>query len=167
MRNIVSIAAALVLAAPIAAAQDIDALERQLEKARDAAPMVIKPFMAVSRPARHFGDYEARPNAEFKRGEQLLFYGEPKNLVMPRKATGVIEPAFEVDLEVKPEKGDVLKQPNFMSMRLPSKSRIQDIYLNISLSLGEAPPGRYNIKFIVRDLNSKKSASASQDVVIK
>jgi hypothetical protein len=167
MRNLVSIAAALVVAALPAAAQDIDALERQLDKARDEAPMVIKSFMAVSRPAKHFGDYEQRSNTEYKRGEQLLFYGEPKNLLMPRKATGVIEPAFEVDLEVKPEKVDVLKQPNFMSMRLPSKSRIQDIYLNISLSLGQAPAGKYNIKFIVRDLNSKKSASVSQDVVIK
>jgi hypothetical protein len=35
--------AALALAASVAVAQDIEALERQLDKAREAAPMVVKP----------------------------------------------------------------------------------------------------------------------------
>ena len=160
-------ATAVLMAAPPALAQDVEALERQLDKARDAAPMVIKPFMPVARAAKYFGDYEVRPTTEYRRGEKMYFYAEPKNLVMSKGAGGMFEPAFEVDLEVKPEKGETLKQPNFMSMRIPSKSRIQDLYLNMSVSLGQAPAGKYNIKFVVRDLNSKKSANVSQDVTIK
>lgn len=159
--------AAVLLAAPPALAQDVEALERQLDKAREAAPMVIKPFIPVARSANYFGDYEPRPSTEYRRGEKMHFYAEPKNLMMTKGASGMFEPAFEVDLEVKPEKGETIKQPNFMSMRIPSKSRIQDLYLNMSVSLGQAPAGKYNIKFIVRDLNSKKSAAVAQDVTIK
>ncbi len=50
---------------------------------------------------------------------------------------------------------------------IPSRSRVQDLYLNMEVSLGQAPPGKYNIKFTVRDLNSKKSVSATQEVTFK
>ena len=50
-------------------AADIESLERQLEQARDAAPMVIKSFMTVAKPAQYFGDYEPRKNNVFRRGE--------------------------------------------------------------------------------------------------
>ena len=122
--------------------------------------------MAVARPAKYFGDYEPRPNNTFSRGEPLHFYGEPKNLVI-KNAKGAYEPAFEVDIELKPEKGQTHKEPKFLSARIPSKSHIQDIYLNMTISLGDAPPGKYSLKFTVRDLNSKKSADILQDVVLK
>jgi len=160
-------AAAFMLAAPVALAQNIEALEAQLDKAREAAPMAIRNFMLVTRPAKHFGDFEARKGNTYSRGEKLHFYAEPRNLVLAKNASGVFEPALEVDIEVKPEKGDVQKVPKFLSMKIPSKSRIQDLYLNMTISLGEAPAGKYNLKFTVRDLNSKKTANMTQDVVLK
>ena len=166
MRTSLILAAALALAAPAAIAQDVEALERQLEKAREAAPMVVRPFVAVSRPAKYFGDYEARPNNVYRKGEKLHFYAEPKNMVMS-KGGGMYEPALEVDIEVAPEKGEAHKQPKFLSMKIPSRSRIQDLYLNMTVSLDNAPAGKYNVKFVIRDLNSKKSATVAQDVVFK
>ena len=155
------------LMAPPAIAADIESLERQLAQARDAAPMEVKPFMTVSREAKYFGDYEPRKDNVFRKGEKLLFYGEPKNLTYPKNDKGQLEPAFEVDLEVKAPDGKTLTQPKLMSFRLPTRSRAQDLYLNLSLNLGSAPAGNYNIKFTVRDMNSKKSAVAATDVTIK
>lgn len=57
-----------------------------------------------------------------------------------------------------------------LAIRLKSgqtRSRVQDIFLNLSLSLDKAPPGSYNVKFIVNDLNSKKTAAVDTDVTIK
>jgi hypothetical protein len=150
-----------------ALAQDVEGLERQLEKAREAAPMVLKPFLAVVRPAKYFGDYEQRPNTVYSRGEPLHFYAEPKNLTAAKNAAGLYEPALEVDIEVRPEKGQAVKQPRFLSMKIPSRSRIQDLYLNMTVSLGEAPAGKYKLVFTVRDLNSKKSATGEQNVTLK
>lgn len=150
-----------------AAAADIEALERQLDQARAEAPMVVKPFMAVARPAKYFGDYEPRKGNEFRKGEKMLFYGEPKNLTYPKNAEGLLEPAFEVDMEVKGPGGASLSQPKLMTFRLPTRSRAQDIFLNLAVNLTSAPAGAYNVKFVVRDLNSKKVATVNQDVTIK
>jgi hypothetical protein len=164
MRKLVFVAA--LLFAPAAAAQDVDALERQLDKAREAAPMTVRNFMISTRPAKYFGDFESRSGNVVGKDEKLNFYAEPRNLVS-KFSNGVHEVALEVDVEVKPEKGEAQKQAKFMAVRIPSRSRIQDLYLNMAVSLGGAPPGKYNIKFVVRDVNSKKSAAVAQDVVIK
>ena len=155
----------LLLAAPVGA-QDIESLERQLEQARAAAPMQIKPFMAVQREPQYFGDYEERKSLVYKRGEKLLFYGEPKNLVV-KNAKGTYEPAFDVDVEIKGPGGQSMKKDQFMTFNLPTKSRVQDIFLNLTLSLDSAPPGKYNVRFTVRDKNSKKSASAAADITLQ
>ena len=159
--------AALIAFSAATAAQDIESLERALEKARQDAPMVLKPFVVVSRPAKYFGDYDVRPSTTFSRGEKMYFYIEPKNLVNPPNAKGVYEPAFEVDLEVIPKAGDPLKKPAFATFRLPGKSRVQDVYLNLTLSLDQAPAGPYTVRFLVRDLNSKKVGKVEQVVAIK
>jgi hypothetical protein len=156
----------LSLATPYALAQSIEALETQLDKARDSAPMVVKPFLPVNQPAKHFGDYDARPPKAYSRGEKMHFYAEPKNLVQAKK-TGTFEPALEIDSAVVPEKGETLKQPKFMSMRIPSRSRINDLFVNLSVSLGSAPPGKYVLKFVFRDLNSPKVATVEQEVTIR
>jgi hypothetical protein len=161
------LAAALTLAAAAVHAQNIEALEAQLYKARDAAPLAIRSFMMVTRPATRFGDYEARGNADVKRGETMNFYAEPRNLTEPKSAAGLYEPSMEVDIEVRPEKGEPMKQPNFKSMKLPARSRAEDFFVNMSVSLGQAPPGKYTLTFTFRDLNSKKSASVSQEVNLK
>ena len=160
-------AAAFALAVPAATAQEVDALEAQLDKAREAAPMTIRNFMLVSRPAKYFGDFEPRKGDAYARGQELHFYAEPRNLVMKKNAAGLFEPALEVDIEVAPEEGQPHKQPKFMAVKIPSRSRIQDLYLNMTVSLGQTPPGKYKIKFVVRDMNSKKSASVSQAVTFK
>ena len=158
-------AAAFSLSLSVAAA-DIEALERQLEQARSEAPMVVKPFMTVKRPAKYFGDYEARPNSEFRRGEKVRFYGEPKNLTYGKKGDAM-EIGFDVDVEVKGPDGKTLAQEKLMTFKLPTRSRVQDVYLNLDLSLDKAPPGKYNVKFVVRDANSSKRAEATQVITVK
>ena len=165
MRTVIA-AVILALAAPAALAQSVEALEAQLDKAREAAPMVVKPFITVTRAAKHFGDYDARPPAPYGRGEKMHFYAEPRNLVQAKK-TGTFEPALEIDIEVLPEKGEPLRQPKFMSVRIPSRSRINDLFVNLSVSLGQAPPGKYKLVFLFRDLNSTKTAKVEQEIAIK
>jgi hypothetical protein len=93
---------------------------------------------------------------------------EPKNLVNSRTATGTYEPAFEVDLKILTAAGKVLvSQDRFGSVRLPTKSAVQDIFLNLKVTLSGAPPGEYRVRFVVRDLNSKKAATVTQPITLK
>ena len=150
-----------------ATAADIAALEADLEKARLEAPMTVQSFMLVKEPAKYFGDFTPRNNANFKAGEDMNFYGEPRNLVFPKGNNGKYTIAFAVDLEVTDASGRAMKKDNFDQFKLESRSRLQDLFLNLRVSLTNAPPGKYNVKFRIRDKNSKKVAEVAQDVTIR
>ncbi len=146
----------------------IDALEQALEKIRVEAPLAVKPFLIVTQPAKYYGDYTPRANAVFQGGEPQQFYMEPKNLVYPRTAAGAYEPAFDVDLQILAASGQaIVNQEKFGSFRLPTKSAVQDIFLNLKVTLSGAPPGEYRIRFVVRDKNSKKTATVTQPITLK
>jgi len=146
----------------------IEALEQALEKVRVEVPLTVKPFLLVTQPAKFYGDYTPRPNAVFQGGEPQQFYMEPKNLVYPRTVAGTYEPAFDVDLQILTAGGQVVvSQEKFGSLRLPTKSPVQDIFLNLKVTLSGAPPGEYRVRFVVRDVNSKKTATVTQPITLK
>jgi len=146
----------------------IESLEQALEKVRVEAPLIVKPFLLVTQPAKTFGDYTPRANAAFRRGEPQQFYMEPKNLVYPLTAAGTYEPAFDVDLQILTAGGQVVvNQDKFGSFRLPTKSPVQDIFLNLKVTLSGAPPGEYKVRFVVQDANSKKTATVIQPITLK
>jgi hypothetical protein len=150
-----------------AAAADIAALERELDKARNDAPISIQSFVAVDKPAPYYGGYEPRKDTVYRKGEQMHFYAEPKNLVFPKNAKGIYTPKFDVDLEITGPGGQSIKKPKFVNFTLETRSRIQDLFLNLDVSLTGAPAGKYNVKFVINDGNSKKTAAFAQDVTIK
>ena len=146
----------------------IEALEQALEKVRVEAPLTVKPFLLVTQPAKFYGDYTPRANAVFQGGEPQQFYMEPKNLVYPRTAAGTYEPAFDVDLQILTAGGQVVvSQERFGSFRLPTRSAVQDIFLNLKVTLSGAPSGEYRVRFVVRDVNSKKTATVTQPITLK
>lgn len=171
-------APAVDIAAPLARAQSaveagehraaIAALEDALDAVRAQAPLTLEPFLLVERAAKLYGDIEPRTRTTFSASDELLFYMEPKNLVYGRGAGGAYEPGFAVDLEVLDAEGEVVaQQENFGSFQFSSKSRLQDVYLNLTTRLTGAPAGDYTVRFTVRDLNSKKSARAEQRITLE
>ena len=145
-----------------------EALEQALSAVRREAPLTLAPFVVVAQPAKFYGDYEPRASTVFPTSETLRFYMEPKNLVYGRAASGVYEPAFEVDLEILTAAGKtIFEKPRFGTFRLSARSPVQDIFMNLAVALTGAPAGDYNVRFVVRDLNSKKSATVSQKVTLR
>jgi hypothetical protein len=145
-----------------------EALEQALASVRREAPLALAPFVVVAQPAKFYGDYEPRAGSVFRRSETLRFYMEPKNLVYGRAASGVYEPAFEVDLEILTASGKTIyEKPRFGVFRLAARSAVQDIFMNLAVALTGAPAGDYTIRFVVRDLNSKKAATVSKKVTLE
>jgi hypothetical protein len=145
----------------------IAALETAIEQLRLEAPLVVKPFHLVARPAKFYGDYVPR-EPTLRRGEAMHFYLEPKNLVYSRAADGTYTPAFTVDFDVVDTTGKVLGgQEKFGSWRFPTKSPVQDIYMNLTVNVSGLPAGAYKVRFVVRDANSPKTATVEQAVTLK
>jgi hypothetical protein len=146
----------------------IEALEQALEAVRTEAPLVLAPFGLVDRPARLFGDYAASRDTVLRLGEPLQFYMEPKNLVYVRKADGTLETTFKADVRILDAGGKMLfEQADFGSWKFASRSRVQDVFMNLKLTLSGAPAGDYTVEFTVRDGNSSKTARATQRITLK
>jgi len=141
----------------------IEALQKALEEVRRAAPLAIETFMLVAEPAKSYGAYVPRKDAEFRGGEELHFYMEPKNLVYPKTADGTYRPAFDVGFEIVDKDGSsVAREERFGSFLFTSRSAPQDIYVNLHLTFEGAPPGAYEVRFTVKDVNSGKTATVKQ-----
>jgi hypothetical protein len=141
----------------------IEALEKALSEVRQAAPLVIDNFVLVAEPAKFYGGYVPRRNAEFRGSEDLHFYLEPKNLVYPRSSDGLYKPGFEVDFEIVDKDGHTVgKQDRFGSFQFTAKSALKDVYVNLHVTFEGAPPGVYEVRFTVRDSNSDKAATVKQ-----
>jgi hypothetical protein len=146
----------------------IEALEQALEAVRTEAPLVLAVFTLVDRPAKLYGDYVPSGDTVLKLGEPLHFYTEPKNLVYVRKSEGTLEASFKADVRIMGADGTSLfEQADVGSWPFASRSRVQDVFMNITLTLTGAPPGDYTVEFTVRDGNSSKTARATQRITLK
>ena len=47
------------------------------------------------------------------------------------------------------------------------RGAVQDLFLNLKVTLSGAPAGEYKVQFVVRDLNSKKTATVTQPITLK
>ena len=146
----------------------IAALQQALDAVRAEAPLAVEPFTLVSRRAALFGDIAPRTDTTFAGAEELLFYMEPKNLVYAKKAGGIFSPGLEVDLQMIDAEGDVVaSKEKFGTFSFDSKSRLQDLYLNLTVTLNGAPAGDYIVRFVLRDANSDKVAQVEQKVTME
>jgi hypothetical protein len=141
------------------------ALEEALQEARRAAPLLAHPFVIVSDKAAFYGNYTPRKDAVFQGDEPMRFYLEPKNLVYPRNAEGFYTPGLAIDLEVRDAAGTVVGgQERFGVFPFTSRSPLQDIFANLEVSMTGAPPGEYEVRFILHDMNSAKTATVSRRI---
>ena len=86
----------------------------------------------------------------------------------PRTAQGVYEPAFSIDLQILSAAGEVLAtQERFGGFRFSSRSPLQDIFVNLQVTLTGAPAGTHQIRFLVRDANSEKTTTVMQPVTLQ
>ena len=146
----------------------IAALQDALDAVRAEAPLSMEPFVIVSRPAALFGDIVPRKSTTFSGDDELLFYMEPKNLIYKKDAGGAYAPGLEIDLEIADSAGDVVATKDaFGSFKFTSKSRLQDIYVNLTVTLSGAPAGDYTIRFVVRDINSDKVARVEKTITMQ
>jgi hypothetical protein len=146
----------------------VAALEQALAEARQAAPLTAQPFLLVTGKAPIYGAYEPRPDNVFGGDEEMYFYFEPKNLVYPKNAQGLYAPGLTVDLEMLDAAGDVVARKDaFGDFSFASRSRLQDIFVNLTLTMTGAPAGQYTVRYTVRDKNSPKTAILTQSITRK
>ncbi len=145
----------------------IDHLESALDIARERAPLRARRFLLVKEDAPAFGQYVPRGSNVFRPGEEMLFYLEPENYTFRRRGD-LYEASLRVDVNLLLPDGTVIYgKRNFFEQVFSARSKIHDLYLNLSLEVSGLEEGVYRVEYVVKDGFSDKQLSVHQNVVIR
>ncbi len=154
------------------AAGDFDAWQKAngdlLAKAWAQPGLHFNHLVLVTAPAAGYGVYDVRPDSIYAQGEPILVYAEPEGYGFGTLATGQMEIAFGIDLKVLDPGGAVLvEMPDFLSIKFQSWQPAHEFVANLSVSMGSAPPGDYQLEFTFRDLHGGQNSSFTTNVSVK
>ncbi len=142
-------------------------LEAALDLARELAPLEARRFLLVQEEPPGFGQYLPRRSNLFSPGEEMLFYLEPVNYNFRRKGE-LFEAWLKVDVNLLLPDGTIIYgKRNFFEQVFSARSRIHDLFLNLSLEVSGLDEGEYRVEYVVKDGFSGKACTVQQEVVIR
>ena len=134
--------------------QDVERKDAELVAAWEKTPLTIRKAVFVTEKAPIYGAYSARPNS-FKRGETLIIYMEPVGYTWQPQGEEVLL-GISLDVVLKSKDGKILGgQEKFLNYQQASRHKLRELMLNVTLTLGQTPPGEYVAEFVARDLGGK------------
>jgi hypothetical protein len=145
----------------------ITRIEAALDLARDRAPLEARRFLLVQEEPPGFGQYLPRSSNVFSPGEEMLFYLEPVNYTFQRKGD-LYEAWLKVDVNLLLPDGTVIYgKRNFFEQVFSARSKIHDLYLNLSLEVSGLDEGVYRVEYVLKDGFSGKERAVHKDVVVR
>lgn len=155
--------AILVFATPVQAQtlEALDAAEAQVSAAWDATPLTFrKTLFAQSIDA--FGVYTEKTGTVFAPGEPIVVYAEPVGYGYRTSPDASYVFGFDFDLVVKTADGDIVAgKDGFAHFELVSKAQNREFLVSLTLSLNEAPAGKYVLEYLAHDIASDETATIS------
>ena len=103
----------------------------------------------VTAKVEKFSQFESRPNAVFKLGEDVRLYGEPTGFVASDR-TGRSQIDMKADIKVSAaDERVVVERKNLMSLKHSSPETLDNVFVNLSVKVPTA--GMYVVSFRLTD----------------
>lgn len=139
--------------------QQLDTLQKAVTDAWERMPLTTRRAIFVSSKPLSYGSWVQRPSSVFKPGEEFLVYVEPVGYAWKPNGDS-FDFGIAGDLILKSPDGKVLGgQENFIRADFSSRTKMQELMLNITVSLDGIDPGSYVMKFKIRDVQSDKATT--------
>ena len=171
MKNLVWLTALALSAGAVAPAagqtvKEIDARQKAVVEAWEKTPLTMRRAIFVQQKAPMFGAYRERKSNVFKADEQIITYAEPVGYSWKPVEDG-FRFGVNIDFLVKSTDGKVLGgQENFLKFDQINHAQVQELNLNMALTLTGISPGTYVVIYTVHDVNNDQVASFSQNFEI-
>ncbi|MCB2228918.1 MAG: hypothetical protein KQH53_19745 [Desulfarculaceae bacterium] len=135
-------------------------------------PLSLARALLVKEPARGYGIYQPRADGTYLisgpdrpvfpgKGMPIYVYMEPVGYRVERKPGGLYEFGLAMDLALYDAQGKhLLSRPDFMQERDSSRRFRLEHFLNVTVDLKGATPGKYKLQLTVKDLVGKQKATA-------
>lgn len=141
-----------------------------LEAARDTvweqSPLTINNAMLVAGDPAGYGVYDPRPNNEFKVGEPIVIYTEPKGYAFGRDGD-LYTLKISLDFDLQDASGNSLaKQEDYSTWEFKSHVQNREFMGKLTYNLKGVPVGEYKIITTARDQNADSSVEFSNTIKI-
>jgi hypothetical protein len=153
------------VAAPLSAQtlNDVKTKQQAVLAAWDGTPLTLRRAIFVARKPELYGDYDERKSNAFKPGEPLITYLEPVGYTWKSVDDGKYQFGVSADVIIKTPDGKIIGgKDKFLDAVQKSRNKVQELMVNLTLTLTGTPPGDYIITYTLHHANSDKSASFSQ-----
>ena len=141
-----------------------------LETARDSvweqSPLTINNATLVAGDPTGYGIYDPRPNNEFKPGEPVIIYTEPKGYGFGSE-NNLFTIKINLDYDIQDASGQSLaKKSDFATWEIKSRVQNREFMGKLTYNLKGLSPGIYKIVTIARDQNADSSVEFSNIIKI-
>lgn len=141
-----------------------------LEAARDSvweqSPLTINNATLVAGDPAGYGIYDVRSNNEYKPGEPVIIYTEPKGYAFGRD-NDLYTININLDYDLQDASGQSLaKQENFAAWTIKSRVQNREFMGKLTFNLSGLAPGDYKIVTTARDQNADSSVEFSNTIKI-
>ena len=143
---------------------------KTLEDARNSvweqSPLTINNAILVAGDPSGYGVYDPRPNNEFKAGEPIVIYTEPKSYAFGRDGD-FYTLKIDLDYDIQDASGQSLaKQEKFSTWEFKSRVQNREFMGKLTYNLKGVPAGDYKIITTARDQNADSSVEFSNTIKI-
>lgn len=130
-------------------------------------PLTERTVLFLTAPSTGYGLYTERTSNVFKPTEKIFTYVEPIGYGWKHLPNNMFEMSFVTDLTLKAENGDtILERKAFLNSTLQSHSANMEFTMDYTLSLTDAPVGKYTIEYTIHDMSSKQDSTFDQKIEI-
>jgi hypothetical protein len=148
------------------ALKNLDELQQDVIDAWEKMPLVVRRAIFVTEQPAMIGAYSERRSSVFKSGEKLLTYMEPVGYTWTPRGN-MFDFGLSADFILKSADGKILGgQDNFAKVSLSSRTKLQELMFNLTMSLDGADPGKYILEYRLHDQGSDKSVTVDQPFTI-
>ena len=125
----------------------------------DLAPLGFSEALFVAAKPAGFGIYDARANAVFSPGEEMMVYAEPFGYGFGRRGD-LFDIGFAADFELRNATGQILtRQTGFADLAMTSRRRNKEFQVFITYRFEGLKPGDYVLVTRLTDKHSQKAGS--------
>jgi hypothetical protein len=148
--------------------KSVNKMRQALDLIWEQAPMWVGTATLVSTKSQGYGDYEPRKNNVYAHNEPIMLYVEPMGFRHRQTEEGKWQFGVEVDFIVKQPDGKVLGgQTGVLRLVKETRNKTKELSISLTYSITGAPPGKYIIETVLRDVITKQTTSLENAIVFR
>lgn len=143
-------------------------IKEAMDQIWEESPLWVGTAVLIEQRSPSYGIYKPRRNNVYAHNEPIMLYLEPKGFGHRKTDNDMWQYGVEVDFVLKQPNGTVMTgQTDLIRAVKESRKKNKELSLSLIYSITGAPPGKYIVETVVRDIVTQQSAAIQNTIVFR